>query len=56
MTFTESNTVESMLIDLLSGRPPTAGPLTRDGQAPYVTAGRSRRGVGWHYVAPAFLP
>jgi type I restriction enzyme R subunit len=56
MTFTESNTVESMLIDLLTGRPPVAGPLTRDEQASYVTVGRSRRGVGWHYVAPAFLP
>ena len=28
----------------------------RDEQAPYVTVGRSQRGTGWHYVAPAFLP
>ena len=48
MPFTESNTVESMLIDLLAGPQPAAGRLTRDERAPYVTMGRSRRGAGWH--------
>jgi hypothetical protein len=56
MPFTESNTVESLLVDLLCGPPPAAGRLLRDERAPYVTTGPSQRGTGWQYVAPAFLP
>ena len=56
MTFTESNTVESLIVDLLCGPQPAVGRFVRDEQAPYVTVGRSQRGAGWHYVAPAFLP
>ena len=54
--FTESNTVESLIVDLLCGPQPPVGRVVRDEQAPYVTVGRSKRGTGWHYVAPAFLP
>ena len=56
MHFTESNTVESLIVDLLCGPQPAVSRAVRDEQAPYVTAGRSQRGAGWHYVAPAFLP
>jgi type I restriction enzyme R subunit len=56
MYFTESNTVESMIVDLLCGPQPAVGRAQREEQAPYLTAGRSQRGNGWHYVAPAFLP
>jgi len=65
MTFTESNTVESMFIDLLCG-PQSAGRVANfpkvgnsgigEPRAPYLTTGRNSRGNGWHYVAPADLP
>jgi type I restriction enzyme R subunit len=54
--FTESNTVESMMVDLLSGSQPPVGRAAREVAASYLTTGRNRRGNGWHYVAPAFLP
>ncbi len=57
--FTESNTVESMFIDLLSGpiQPAVNAPLTlRQPRALYATAGRSKRGIGWHGLPSDELP
>ncbi|MCB0201151.1 MAG: HsdR family type I site-specific deoxyribonuclease, partial [Anaerolineae bacterium] len=63
--FTESNTVESMVVDLLCGTQP-AGRVANfpkvgnsgiaEPRATYLTTGRDSRGTGWHYVAPADLP
>ncbi len=59
MPFTESNTVESMVVDVLCGKQP-AGRVANFGlgepRAPYLTTGRNSRGNGWHYVAPVDLP
>ena len=59
MTFTESNTVESMVVDLLCGsiEPAVNAPLTlRQPRALYATAGRSKRGNGWHGLPAVELP
>ncbi len=46
-----------MIVDLLCGPQPAVAPLRcATSTPPYVTAGRSQRGVGWHYIAPAYLP
>lgn len=52
--FTESNTVEAYLYDLLSG-PATSSPahIVREQEAAY---GRSRKGIGWRRVASADIP
>lgn len=54
MPFTEANAVEALLRDTLTGPLPVRGNLAEAGGA-YLTAGRSGRGVGWHYVSPANL-
>lgn len=52
--FTESNTVEAYLYDLLSG-PATSSPanIVREPEATY---GRSHKGIGWRRVASADIP
>ncbi|MCB2046330.1 MAG: hypothetical protein KDE61_09635, partial [Novosphingobium sp.] len=53
MTFTESNTVEAHLRDLLAGAASARPAQLSIGLA--RTGGRIA-GLGWHYVAPADLP
>ncbi|PXF30035.1 DEAD/DEAH box helicase [Pokkaliibacter plantistimulans] len=54
MGFTESNTVEAYLYDLLSG--PTKSVPTNVVQEPEATYGRSHKGIGWLRVASADIP
>lgn len=57
--FTESNTVEAFVRDLLSGPPEpvvAAGYIIHQPRAVYATAGRSRKGIGWHFLPAADLP
>ncbi len=52
MTFSESNTVEAHLRDLLAGAAARPAHL-----APGIArAGGKMAGLGWHYIAPADLP
>ena len=53
MTFTESNTVEAHLRDLLAGAASARPAQLSIGLA---RAGSKIAGLGWHYVAPADLP
>ncbi|WPL18240.1 hypothetical protein Thiowin_03304 [Thiorhodovibrio winogradskyi] len=54
MTFTESNTVEAYLRDLLRGGSANANPLNlQDARGSYGVAGK---GAGWTYLPPAALP
>lgn len=52
--FTEANTVEAYLYDLLSGpaKPVTANVV----QEPKATYGRSHKGIGWRRVASSEIP
>jgi len=50
MSFTESNTIEAYLRDLL------AGPIQPTRQQSALASDISSRGTGWHYVAPADVP
>lgn len=54
MTFTESNTVEAYVRDLLTG-PAKAIPANAV-QEPQANYGPSSRGIGWRYAAPADVP
>jgi type I restriction enzyme R subunit len=56
MTFTESNTVEALIRDLLCGPLPKTPQRVAEVPVPYVTNGLARRGAGWHFVPPAVLP
>ena len=72
MTFNEENTVEAMIRDLLAGpapsrfgrrsdSPPRFGEGLGEGSVaetpqPYLTAGYSGRGLGWHFVPGVALP
>ena len=51
MAFTESNTVEAYVRDLLAG-PIKATPV----EEPLTSYGASRKGVGWRYAAPSEVP
>jgi len=53
MTFTEANTVEAHLRDLLAGAASARPAHISTGLA---RAGGKIAGLGWHYVAPADLP
>lgn len=53
MTFTESNTVEAHLRDLLAG---AASARTAQLSLGLARTGGKIAGLGWHYVAPADLP
>ncbi|MER2518920.1 MAG: HsdR family type I site-specific deoxyribonuclease [Candidatus Accumulibacter phosphatis] len=52
--FTEANTVEAYLHDLLAGPAKRIPPHTF--QQPETTYGRSRGGLGWHRIAAADVP
>lgn len=54
MAFTESNTVEAYVRDLLAG-PIKATPQNAV-QEPLVSYGPSPKGIGWRYTAPADVP
>ena len=54
--FTESNTVEALIRDLLCGPLPKTPQRVAELPVPYVTNGLARRGAGWHFVPPAVLP
>lgn len=56
MPFTESNTVEALIRDLLCGPLPKTPQRVAEVPVPYVTSGLARRGAGWHFVPPAVLP
>ncbi|MBN1934156.1 MAG: HsdR family type I site-specific deoxyribonuclease [Anaerolineae bacterium] len=53
--FTESNTVEAYVRDLLCGLRPTSHRVAEQ-PAAYVPTGRAGGGAGWHYVPSAQLP
>ena len=53
--FSEANTVEHFICDLLAGPQPSG--IQRVAEASVVyTAGLALRGVGWHYLSPSELP
>jgi type I restriction enzyme R subunit len=55
--FNEQNSVENLFVNILTGTTPPAGAgKIGDPPAPYLTAGRSRKGTGWHYVPALSLP
>ncbi|MFN4324662.1 MAG: type I restriction endonuclease subunit R [Azonexus sp.] len=54
MMFTESNTVEAYVRDLLAG-PIKAAPVNT-AQEPQASYGPSPKGIGWRYAAPAEVP
>jgi type I restriction enzyme R subunit len=62
--FNEANTVEAMVRDLLAGPqradnlPGSSGASwkVKEATAPYLTAGSSGRGLGWHFVPAIDLP
>jgi type I restriction enzyme R subunit len=60
--FDEANTVEAYVRDLLSGPADLPGSfeasrkVVQEIPSTYVTPGRAKRGLGWHYVASAQLP
>lgn len=57
MTFNEANTVESLVRDLLTGPiKPSSTHTAHEAATAYTTAGRSPKGLGWHYVPPGTLP
>ncbi len=59
--FNEQNTVENLFVNILTGDSPPSisgkgvGGIGQN-PAPYLTAGRSRKGTGWHYVPALDLP
>ncbi len=54
--FTESNTVEAYLRDLLAGPVQETVPGIAGEPGPLYTIARAARGTGWRYVSPANLP
>ena len=52
--FTESNTVEAYVRDLLAG--PIKAAATNSVQEPQPSYGASPKGIGWRYAAPADVP
>lgn len=54
MSFTESNTIEAYVRDILAG--PIKVIPANTVQEPSVSYGPSTKGVGWQYVAPAEVP
>ncbi|HNP42159.1 MAG TPA: hypothetical protein PKI24_21390, partial [Nitrospira sp.] len=53
-TFTESNTVEAYLRDLLAG--PIKATSLNVVQEPFSSYGPSPKGIGWRYAAPSEVP
>ncbi|TFA83837.1 type I restriction enzyme R subunit [Pseudomonas sp. LAIL14HWK12:I2] len=54
MSFTESNTVEAYVRDLLAG--PVKAIPANTAQEPPASYGPSPKGIGWRYAAPAEVP
>lgn len=54
MLFTESNTVEAYVRDLLAG--PIKAVPANTAQEPQASYSPSPKGIGWHYAAPAEVP
>ncbi len=54
MAFTESNTVEAYVRDLLAG--PIKAIPANTAQEPQASHGPSPKGIGWRYAAPAEVP
>jgi type I restriction enzyme, R subunit len=54
MSFTESNTVEAYVRDLLAG--PIKAIPANTVQEPQVSYGPSPKGIGWRYAAPSEVP
>ena len=55
MPFNESNTVEAYVRDILAGAiSEAAASAVHEPEVPYQ--GRSRAGLGWHYIGPKALP
>ena len=54
MAFTESNTVEAYVRDLLAG--PIKATPQNAAQEPQASYGPSPKGIGWRYAAPAEVP
>ena len=54
MAFTESNTVEAYVRDLLAG--PIKATPANTAQEPQASYGPSPKGIGWRYAAPAEVP
>jgi type I restriction enzyme R subunit len=54
--FTESNTVEAMIRDLLCGTQPARPKGAAELPVAYLAAGLAPRGAGWHYAPAAALP
>ncbi len=54
MAFTESNTVEAYVRDLLAG--PIKPVLANTVQEPQASYGPSLKGIGWRYAAPSEVP
>jgi type I restriction enzyme R subunit len=55
--FNEQNSVENLFVNILTGiTPPTGSSKVGDPAAPYITAGRNRKGTGWHYLPALELP
>ena len=50
MSFTESNTVEAYVRDLLAG--PIKAIPANTAQEPQASYGPSPKGIGWRYAAP----
>ena len=53
-SFTESNTVEAYVRDLLAG--PIKATLAQTVKEPVVSYGLSPKGTGWRYAAPSEVP
>ena len=54
--FTEQNSVEYFIRDLLCGAPPVIRHGAAQAPALYLTAGRSPKGAGWYFVPALELP
>ena len=54
MSFTESNTVEAYVRDLLAG--PIKAVPANTAQEPQASYGPSPKGIGWRYAAPSEVP
>jgi type I restriction enzyme R subunit len=54
MTFTESNTVEAYVRDVLAG--PATAILANTAHESLANYGAGPKGIGWRYVAPAGVP
>lgn len=54
--FTEQNTVENLLVNLLTGEKAGREGQVSEAPAPYLLLGRNHKGAGWQYVPALNLP